>query len=194
MTTVSDDFNRADSASLGSTSVGSVPWTQRTGFGANIGIVGNKGRLPAATISERFATIPGDVAGSVQVDVPDSTNANRAAGLTFRYIDATHWMLVYVNGSNLLVTDTAGTNYYTGTGAAGDTIRVDFDATQVEVFRNGVSVYSASNSTHSAGTEVGIYVLNFDGAGGGSADNFAWTPALAALVRGWVVGAISMNA
>lgn len=175
---ITDNFNRANSGSLGTTSDGNATWTDRSGNAVGpIGIISNKAMLQPADGGYRIATIPGGDTGTLQATIPDSSTVNRQGGIVFRYQDASNYWYVSVGNGTLSVSHVGGPGVvYTGAGADGDVIAVDFTPAGLEVFRNGSSVYTRSDTALNASTDVGIYVFN-GGSGGGSVDDFSWTPA-----------------
>lgn len=91
-----DTFNRADSASLGTTSDGKAAWTlQNLGGSASAGIVSNQATLSGSPPA--IATIPAtSTDAEVQIDLTASQGSPfySTNGLAFWYTDATHYWIL----------------------------------------------------------------------------------------------------
>lgn len=184
MVAVVDDFNRADALSLGTTSDGNAIWTDVGGAASvEAQIISNTVALPLGVSGDRRSTIPGGTAGTVQITATAVTLSNDSVGVLFRYQDANNYFYALVGTSGAIryrvFKKIAGSvsQLFSGGGAVGDLITVDFTATGYTAKRNGTGVFSQTNSELNTATDVGLVV-----SGSGVAtqqpkgDDFSWTP------------------
>lgn len=164
-TTITDNFNRADSASLGSSSEG-WSWTETQG---NIDIVTNKAQ--AKTIGLLSARAESDLSSEnhyAQAVATHSGSSSNKCGAAVRFASAANTYFKYqakpaaaVNQHEItkVVTGTE-TSLFTATGnafASGDTVKCDIDSADlINGYVNGVSRISGTDSSIQDNTRAGI--------------------------------------
>jgi hypothetical protein len=161
MTTYSaDSFNRADSTTnLGSTdgagTLDPLAWSQRNG---TWGISSNQGYTSAAA-SQSVATI---ASGNANAEISVTVAASGAAGIAFRWSSSNNYWRAFNSGtSTFLEKRVAGSNSSVGSAAGaavGDVLRVVCNGSSIEVFRNGVSIISTTDSFNSTAQNHGLYI------------------------------------
>lgn len=161
---VADDFNRADSSSLGSTSVGSAPWSVLTGAW---GISSNTASPGATTLS--LAVVQTGVADcTVQMTVNRADTATPPFfGLCFRAVDVNNnWVLESgaSSGTAKLYKKVAGGAYSVAAQSASpikfltnDIVQVVLSGTSITVKRNGATIITVTDSALSTATRHGLY-------------------------------------
>lgn len=157
MTTISDDFNRADNASSpGSTSVGGEPWSVLIG---TCGISSNRAYAAAVTNDK----LTPRAIMCIDKGTPDGTLQHTCAAgfpdLAFRIQDMrNYWM--YGGDGLWLVTEAASSLTFTlkiaSSVATGDVVKVVLNGTSIEPFKNGVSQGVVTDSTFASATKHGI--------------------------------------
>lgn len=189
-----DTFNRADSSTVGSTDTGNNPWQtiqDPTNTGAvTWSIQSNQLKAVTAggTTSSSYEVIDtGHADGTIQGTlVTAGTAGNSDPGLIFRMVDAQNHWLVWANrtGGYKLMKMVAGTYTQVGTtsasiSTANDVIKVVLNGTSITVYRNGVSMFTATDAANQTGTKHGFRAAN--ASAGVSAttfyDNFSYTTA-----------------
>ena len=172
---IADNFTRADStSSLGSTSTGSLAWTQWSG---TWGISSNQAYLSAAG-STNYAVVNTGVANvtaSVKVSGTGHAGIVVRGGATisdFFLVEvqtgASYAAKIYrvVGGST-----TATTTGSTVSAVAGDTVSVEVTSTTITAKLNGSTIATVTDSTHNTNTRQGLYL----GTTGGRLDDFSVT-------------------
>jgi lysophospholipase L1-like esterase len=165
-TIAADDFNRADTTTLGSTPTGAKAWTN---YGTVApAIISNQLGVNSATSITAVAVDSSVTSYTVQATLAAITAgaANRQGGLAFRVQDATNfWWLstrkdattdgfdLYKNvaGVTTRVTTTA-----TGTVAAGAVLKVVVTPTSITAFVNGTQITSSTDTALSTATRAGF--------------------------------------
>lgn len=165
---VVDDFNGPDALLAGrTTSDGNAVWTVHAG---PWGTVSNQAALTSFAGGDLFATVDAGVAnGAVQLTLPTvDTGISASSGLIFRFVDTSNYFFIAV-GSGLGSTHyqiwrvLAGAATLRQTGAAlaadGDVLLVDPTGVGggIELFVNGVSDATVSDSNLTSATEAGLY-------------------------------------
>src|SRR5580765_3407619 len=157
-----DTFNRTNNtSSLGTTdgagSLDPLTWTQSTG---TMGIISNTAYASSIPGSRCFATVD---LGTADVDASVTISTIGQSGLLFRWSDSTHfWIWIAISTSSFLFKFDPGAGYTqvgtTQTGAAnGDVMRVVANGSAIEVFRNGTSKITTTDSYAASGTNHGLY-------------------------------------
>jgi hypothetical protein len=181
----SDDFNRADSGTIGSTPVGSYAWTAmgvKLSGGPTWSIASNRVQAFNAGSTEGLLYIDAAHAdGRVKVTHPTASDM----GAAFRIVDKDNFWMLWTGGSVAgtaykLMKMVAGTytTVATGTGAgnqAGDVMEVVFSGSTITGYVNGVQVVTATDSFQSTATKVGIRASTASGATTVTADDFFHT-------------------
>lgn len=160
----SDDFNRADSTTIGTTPVGAKTWTAS---GAGFAIVSNELSCAGITTNRQLYVDAGvaNYKVSSKIKAIGSTAATMAGGLIVRYIDANNyfWLSTRQDGTS------TGLKFYqynagvvTAVGpasalvpVAGDTLMVESTPTELIVTLNDVEVMRYATTLHASGTKVG---------------------------------------
>jgi hypothetical protein len=159
-----DTFNRADDATgLGTSDSGHV-WTDAAG---TLGILNGKCYAPAAENS-RFTHDLG-ISDFYAEIVCSITGTGKSGYLLFRYVDGGNfWRFGHVNGSLSLYRSVG----YTAVDlklaslipdnalSAGDRIGVECDGEDISIYKNGIRLYSFTDSAHSTATKIGINIDN----------------------------------
>jgi lysophospholipase L1-like esterase len=163
-TYVADDFNRADGAALGTTSVGGLTWV-----GSAIGGVAGSGgaRIASGTAAPQAGSAdslvwvdPGFADGIIQATV--STIGD--AGLLFRAADSTNFRMLYLEaGANVYKVAQHTASGYTVTAldvptkaVNGDVLRVEMLGSGVRLYVNGQLVHTLADTTFQSATRHGL--------------------------------------
>lgn len=150
----SDNFTRADSASLGTPSDLGSAWVEAQG---NFSISANIGGVTTLVSSRAYAYLE---ASSAIGESSITLNSTGDVGVVIRYVDINNFMVVTV--SNLtLFKRVAGTFTSLGsspyTPAAGDVVSVSVDASNLYTVKlNGVAKYTATDAANATGTKHGL--------------------------------------
>lgn len=155
-----DDFNRADSASLGTTPTGSFAWTPlNSGVWSISGnqLVASSGVAPTAP--NDVLIDDGQVNGTIQYTVKQLTSS----GCAFRVSGTgnVNGYIVWSNGTTLTLSKRTGANAYSalgtgGTVAVNDVIKIVLNGSSIRVFKNNVEVITVTDSSYT-GTKHGFW-------------------------------------
>lgn len=175
--TASDTFDRANSTTTLGTSSGGQVWTAHRG---TWGINTNNGYCATNHASSvNFASVDAGFAdGSVEVTI--AVTGSNQPGLCFRTTDSNNTYLLEggtgaatakfhkIVGGTVTTISNSGSNIQFVTG---DVIRVDMSGSSYSFYRNGVQIFTGSDSTFTTQTRHGLYHV---GATTGSRfDNFS---------------------
>lgn len=207
--TFSDDFNRANAATLGS------PWVVADldypldGSGSTWSIDTNRAYCSAVTeVGNRGSVYidGGSPDGTLEVTWATVGPVTDATGLAFRidfadltwphqsYYLATRSALRYVPASGV---GGWSTSYTTNVTTAGDVLTVVLNGGDIEVKLNGTTVAHEDgtfrDTSHNLTSQLhGMFqVVTSDSVT--RYDDFSWTPVTTPTGRGWVVGAVTLN-
>jgi hypothetical protein len=174
-----DTFNRSNSDTLGSLSGGTYTWSEVDG---DIDIESNQAHL--GTAGQAVAIIGADIsAATVEVDGNCESQVYAHPGVVFWYEDSDNFW--YVHTSPNATDDRDVEVYQTVAGSSSEVadgavtisssttynIKVDFSATEVNVFIDDVQYVNHTGSFGSNSGDIGIY--HYRGAGAsGWVDNF----------------------
>lgn len=163
----SDNFNRANAATLGSTSGESRPWQ----VGATTGtptwsIVSDQAMLTASATGNAVAWVEAYLAdGTLQVTVP-TAGAAHGAGVVFRVTDGiNYYYLARATSADFhyaLWKRVAGTATQIGatstvTITSGDVIQVVLAGSSIVVKVNGTTLFTVTDTTFLTATKHGLY-------------------------------------
>lgn len=146
--TVTDTFTRADSASLGTTETGAKTWTVVNG---DWGIVSNQA-APGQTWGGSVVLVD---LGTADHTIETPFAVVTGAGLHFRWVDASNWLLV--QGDGTILRNVAGATEPVGnigTIVGADVIRVVPIGSTVTVYKNGTQAVTFTDTL--AGTKAGF--------------------------------------
>lgn len=166
----SDDFNRADAAVLGSTTLGAFPYT----LGANDAgiiegsIVGNRAKVVSTNSASGRAyaildTGTPDSIVRVQIAANASANAyNNSMGVAFRFLDVSNHVMIVANSNQWrLFRRNAGTGSpILPLGAVptdGDILEIESRGTRVIVRINGTEYADLTVPEYSTATKVALF-------------------------------------
>lgn len=157
MTNRSDDFNRANStSSLGTPSDGGSAWVVLAG---TWGINSNQAYTSAST-SQATAYLEASVS---DVEVQVTVNTVAEGTLLVRAVDATNYLILAWAGvgTGIIYKRVAGTFTQIGSSifstlSNGDVVKFVANGSALEVFRNGSSVWTLTDSTHISATKHGM--------------------------------------
>lgn len=143
-----DDFNRADAAAWGTTSVGGLTWGS-TGSGITRTIVSNKGRASITSGTGYIWVDAGQADGVLRAEIAAVGGTDYSAGVCFRHVDGGNTFLIQRTSSGSprywrIIRRVSNVETVLATTAVtptnGDQIRVELDGSSIEVFINNVSV------------------------------------------------------
>jgi hypothetical protein len=176
----SDDFNRANSATLGTPSDGGTAWVQLAVFSANtVGITGNQAaRGDGATGAPLYAVLESSL-----TDVTIQFTASAVVGATPSFVARAS------NKDNLVLCQYAGTGNFEHyhivggtfssvldsvafTPSSGDILTLTISGNNYTMKRNGTTVFTFTDSTNTTNTKHGIALGN----AGTRIDDFSITP------------------
>lgn len=179
--TITDTFDRSDSDSLGTSSQGTWSWTE-LGTGGDIDIVSNKASVAVANVNS-WGRAEIDLASDdqyVQANVENIANNNSASGLMVRFSSSaitgyagnprrsgsTNSIVKYVAASGTSLATVASTI------ADNSLCRFEVDGSALELFDDGVSVLSTTDTDITGNLRTGL--IGFAGGGANRArwDNF----------------------
>lgn len=157
---VTDSFDRADAASLGTSDSGHV-W-QEVLVGAGI----TTNTAYASTPYQTGHAIVTSGASDVDVQVTVSTlDTAGNAGLVFRWQDSERFWILFINGLTSVVQlvrySPAGATSVASipiTKAAGDIIKIKAVGSSIRVFHNGTELGSVTDTTYQSATSHGIWL------------------------------------
>lgn len=163
---LSDSFNRAD-GSLGNADTGQ-PWSTPAG---TFSISSNQA---ASASGDGLAIVTATADGDLSIDGAVATAY--VSSLVFRYSDASNFYYVYdwPGGSNISIRKVQGGSdieYASVARTASSglvTYRVVLNGTAIDLYRNGVLMFSTTSSFNASATGVGMRVSN----GGGQANRW----------------------
>lgn len=166
---ISDSFDRTDSAStLGNADTGEA-WTAHQG---TWGISGNTAYDPTNADHDHATVDTGETAMVVSVVVSNLSGAH-AGGILARYVDSNNFYLAdgsgRLGGEVRLFKRVSGSYTSLGTSAAfsaGDSLALSCNGSTISVLRNGSQVISVTDSAVS-GTRAGLRGGYDNSAGGG---------------------------
>jgi hypothetical protein len=178
-TTLTDDFNRADSGTMGTAS-GGFTWTQ---YGAGMGIGSNQ--LITNSLSFGWGRAESDLSSAdhtAQLDVINyHTTVDGAVGTAVRYdasSNTSYSALIYSGGSPQLqvykVVSGSMTQIATGntTIAPPETAKTGIAGSTITLYQSGVSVLSTTDTSITGNLRTGAFVYAGNNAGHGIFDNF----------------------
>jgi hypothetical protein len=163
MTNRTDDFNRADSSSaLGTPSDAGSAWVALAG---TWGIVSNAAYKVANAATYEAATLESSVS-DVDVEVTlTQIGAAAAGGLVARATDNSNYIMTQhdAGGGNIyLFKRVAGSftqlgSTYSGGIIPGDVLKLTCNGSSLTVYKNGVSIITATDSAGSTNTKHGLF-------------------------------------
>jgi hypothetical protein len=164
-----DDFNRADSSDLGTTTTGSKAWSVMLGTGvtaATAGVTSNTASIKSRTASSGWAVAAIDTGSNDhRVSMKLAATPTNLHGLIFSAVDANNFMYVHADasGGGWTIKRVAAGAVVTGetvtpggTPVNGDVIEVDVFSTTVNVRINGTPIYAGTFANRPAGAKVGF--------------------------------------
>lgn len=155
MTTLVDNFNRADNASsLGTTSDGLAIWVAHRG---TFGISSNQANC-AANAHPSVAAVETNVAdGTVQATIVSSPASPNFTGLSVRVTDGNNLIIVGSGFIQKIVAGSAVDIQVPGpTFSAGDVVAVTMTGSSFEMFVNGVSQTTFTETFNQTATKHGL--------------------------------------
>lgn len=165
MTNRTDNFNRA-AASIGTPSDGGSAWSALSGtWNIGSGSTANMGTMASGT-SQAACVLESSVANvDVQVTFGDIGSSDDA-GIVFRVTDDNNYYVMVAKGSGgdgvSCYKRVAGSFTQVGSTAAGVTFantnvfKVTANGTSIKAYKNGVEVFSATDSTYTTQTKHGL--------------------------------------
>lgn len=158
----SDDYNRADSTTAIGTATSGHLWTS---LGGVWGIKSNKAYIENITgIKPAYLEVgAADVTVQVRLNKSDASNNLNRMGIAFRISDANNFLYAYcITSTGLrLFKLVAGSGTQIGTAsvteADGDLLKVVTNGTSIEVFYNGVSKITVTESHNQTATKHGLF-------------------------------------
>lgn len=155
---VTDDFNRADSATTLNTSSSGHTWVAEAG---TWGIDTNQAYLPTPTTDARVLVETG--ASDCTIEVTLATIGNRP-GISFRYVDLNnYWVVHRVGGLGYLILKRVAGSWTTVhteamSTANGDVLKVVLSGSSIEFWVNAVLKTTLTGQTdHQTATQHGLY-------------------------------------
>lgn len=164
-----DDFNRADASTLGTTTTGAKVWSVLLGTGvtaATAGISANTAKLLSRTATAGWA-VPAIDSGATnhRVSMKIASTPTNLHGMIFACVDADNFMYVLADasGAGWTIKRVAAGAVVTGETVTpggvpvnGDVVEVDVFGTTVSLRVNGAPIYSGVFANRPAGSKVGF--------------------------------------
>jgi hypothetical protein len=164
----SDDFNRANSATLGTPSDGGTAWVQLAVFTSNtVGIISNQAaRSDATTGAPLYAVLESSL-----TDVTIQFTASAVVGATPSFVaraaDKNNLVLCQYNGSGNMEHYHIVAGSFSSvldstafTPSSGDILTLTISGNNYTMKRNGSTVFTFTDSTNTSNTKHGIAVGN----------------------------------
>jgi hypothetical protein len=177
-TTLTDDFNRADSGTMGTAS-GGFSWTQ---YGAGMGVASNQ--LVTNSLSFGWGRAESDLSSAdhtAQLDVISyHTTADGAAAGAVRYdasVNTCYFGLLYSGSPQYQLWKVVGgiaslLNSGTGTTSPPETVKTGIVGSTITIYQSGASVLSTTDTSITGNLRVGINSYAGNNVGHGAFDNF----------------------
>jgi len=161
-----DTFTRSNSSSLGSTEIGSFPWTANPVADQSIYVI-NGGTLQKplanATLTKELLIDDGHSDGTIQVKLVSAVSG--VSGLVFRvssdYSTGFLWSRSSAVPAVYTLKRRSGTAYTTlytqspGTGATGDILKVVLNGSSIKCYVNGTLLFTTNDTISQTGTKHG---------------------------------------